>query len=160
MSSAPGPAGPSLAGRFAAAIALTIGFYVLALVLAIGLFAIAILPWVLDGPHNIWLTVTALVLGGSILVAIVPRRLRFEAPGLRVTREEQPRLHELVAREADAAGEPHPDDVYLTMEANAAVTQASRTLRVLIVGIPLMHILSERELRGVLAHEFGHYTGG
>ena len=35
------PAGPSLAGRFAAAIALTIGFYVLALVLAAGLLALA-----------------------------------------------------------------------------------------------------------------------
>ena len=53
-----------------------------------------------------------------------------------------------------------PDDIYLTLEANAAVTQASRTRRVLIVGVPLLHILSERELRGVIAHEFGHYSGG
>ena len=53
-----------------------------------------------------------------------------------------------------------PDDVYLTLEANAAVTQASRTRRVLIIGVPLLHILSERELRGVIAHEFGHYSGG
>ena len=53
-----------------------------------------------------------------------------------------------------------PDDVYLTLEANAAVTQASRSRRVLIIGVPLLHILSERELRGVIAHEFGHYSGG
>ncbi len=79
------PAGPSLAGRFAAAIALTIGFYVLALALAAGLFALAILPWIFSGPHNLWVTITALLLGGSILVAIVPRRLRFEAPGMKVT---------------------------------------------------------------------------
>ena len=44
------------------------------------------------------------------------------------------------------------------MEANAAVTQRSRTHRVMIVGIPLLQILTERELRGVIAHEFGHYT--
>jgi heat shock protein HtpX len=160
MSTPTVPAGPSLAGRFAAAIALTIGFYVLALVLAAALIAGPILGWVVGGRGNIWLTITGLFLGFSILFAIVPRRLRFEAPGLEVGQGDQPRLLELVRHEADAAGEPMPEDVYLTCEANASVTQASRTRRVLIVGIPLLHILSERELRGVLAHEFGHYSGG
>jgi hypothetical protein len=74
-------AGPSLAGRFAAAIALTVGFYLLALALAAGLLAAAILPWVLEGRNNLWVTLTGLVLGVTILVAIVPRRQRFEAPG-------------------------------------------------------------------------------
>jgi len=32
--------------------------------------------------------------------------------------------------------------------------------RVLIIGLPLLHVLSERGFRGVLAHEFGHYAGG
>jgi Zn-dependent protease with chaperone function len=31
---------------------------------------------------------------------------------------------------------------------------------VLIIGLPLLHLLSERGFRGVLAHEFGHYAGG
>ena len=152
-------AGPSLAGRFAAAIALTIGFYVLALVIGVGLIAAPIIGWA-NGAGNIWLTITALFLGSSILWAIVPRRLKFEAPGLKVTETEQPELLALVRAEAEAAGEPMPDDVYLTLEANAAVTQASRSRRVLIIGVPLLHILSERELRGVIAHEFGHYSGG
>ena len=105
----------------------------------------------MNGGGNLWVSITGLFLGISILVAIVPRRLRFEAPGLKVTASDQPRLLELVEAEAKAAGEPVPDDVYLTLEANAAVTQASRTRRVLIVGVPLLHILSERELRGVVA---------
>ncbi|MDA0171132.1 M48 family metallopeptidase [Solirubrobacter taibaiensis] len=155
----PSTAGPSLAGRYAAAIALTIGFYVLALIIGGGLIAAPIYGWA-NGTGNIWLTITALFLGGSILFAIVPRRLKFETPGLRVTEAEQPELLRLVAEEAKAAGEPMPDDVYLTLEANAAVTQASRSRRALIVGVPLLHILSERELRGVIAHEFGHYSGG
>ena len=66
----------------------------------------------------------------------------------------------LIAEEAKAAGESVPEDVYLTMEINAAVMQRSRTHRVMIVGVPLLQILSERELRGVIAHEFGHYSGG
>ena len=53
-----------------------------------------------------------------------------------------------------------PDEVFLTMEANAAVAQVSRTRRVMIVGVALMELLTERELRGVIAHEFGHYRGG
>ena len=131
----------------------------LALVIGVGLIAAPIIGWA-NGAGNIWLTITALFLGGSILWAIVPRRLKFEAPGLKVTETEQPELLALVRAEAEAAGEPMPDDVYLTLEANAAVTQASRSRRVLIIGVPLLHILSERELRGVIAHEFGHYSGG
>jgi heat shock protein HtpX len=152
--------GPSLAGRLAAAVALTIGFYVLALTLAAALLAGAILPWIFSGHNNLWLTITGLILGISILVAIVPRRVRFEAPGLKVTDADQPRLLQLIKEEAEKADEPVPADVYLTFEANAAVMEPKRGRRVLVVGIPMMRILSERELRGVLAHEFGHYRGG
>ena len=141
------PAGPSLAGRFAAAIALTIGFYLLALVLVAGLLALAILPWS-TRRRNIWLTITALFLGGSILSRSSRAGCGSQTPGPKITEADEPRLIELIADEAKAAGEPVPDDVYLTLEANAAVTQASRTRRVLIVGVPLLHILTERELRG------------
>ena len=55
-------AGPSLAGRLTAAIALTIGFYVLALALGLGLLAVPVLE-VLNGWFNLWLTITALFLG-------------------------------------------------------------------------------------------------
>jgi Zn-dependent protease with chaperone function len=159
-SAAHASAGPSLAGRFAAAIALTIGFYVLALVLGVGLLAFAVVPWFVPGPQNIFVSFGSLVLGGSILVAIVPRRSPFVAPGLRITRDQQPRLFELIEQEARAGGEEVPDDVYLTLEDNAGVAQVSRRRRVLVLGLPLLHILTERQLRGVLAHEFGHYSGG
>src|SRR5690242_13558384 len=152
-STAHDPAGPSLAGRFAAAIALTIGFYVLALALAGGLLFLAIWPW-FEGVHSPFISITAGVLGVSILVAIVPRRIRFQTPGLKVTADEQPRLFAMIAEEAAAAGVDMPDDVYLTLEANAAVTQASRRRRVMIIGLAFLNMLSERELRGVIAHEF------
>ena len=85
---------------------------------------------------------------------------RFAAPGPKISEADEPRLMALIDEEAKAAGETVPEDIYLTMEANAAVMQRSRTHRVMIVGIPLLHILTERELRGVIAHEFGHYSGG
>src|SRR3954468_21320682 len=96
-STAPRSAGPSLAGRFAAAVALTIGFYVLAIVLAVGFIALAIVPWVVGPVHaNVFLTLALLVVGGSIFTAIVPRRLHFSAPGPKVTAAAQPELFALV----------------------------------------------------------------
>ena len=38
------------------------------------LLAVAILPWVLRGSNNLWVTLTCFVLGVTILVAIFPRR--------------------------------------------------------------------------------------
>ena len=152
--------GPSLTGRFAAAIALTIAFYALALTMAAGLLAVAILPWVFNGHNNLWVTVTGAVLGGSILVAIFPRRDRFTAPGVLLTSETQPRLLQLIDEEAEACGEQPPDDVCATFEVNAAVMEAGRHRRVMIVGLPLLHLVTERGLRSILAHEFGHYAGG
>jgi heat shock protein HtpX len=152
--------GPSLRGRFAAAIALTIAFYTLALVIAAALLTAAILPWVFNGHNNLWVTVTGVVLGGSILWAIAPRPLPFSAPGVRLTREGQPRLLALVDDEAAACGERTPEEVYATFEVNAAVLDVNRRRRVMIVGLPLLHLVSERGLRAVIAHEFGHYAGG
>jgi heat shock protein HtpX len=152
--------GPSLTGRFAAAIALTVGFYTLAVVMAAGLLALAILPWVLGSGSNIWISLTGLVLGVSILVAVFPRREWFEAPGVQLTADDQPRLLDAIAGEARACGEREPDEVYATFEVNAAVTEVGRRRRVMIVGLPLLDLVSERGLRGVIAHEFGHYAGG
>jgi hypothetical protein len=45
--------GPSLTWRLAAAVALTIGFYTLAILIAAALLAAAILPWVLRGSNNL-----------------------------------------------------------------------------------------------------------
>jgi heat shock protein HtpX len=151
--------GPSLAGRYAAAVALAIGFYVLAIGLGGGLLAVPVLM-IVSGTFNLWAFVTCLVLGASILIAAFPRRHRFEAPGVRLEASSQPRLVALVEEEARAMGEDPPDEIYATMEVNAAVTQVGRRRRVMIVGLPLMHVVSERGFRGVVAHELGHYAGG
>jgi heat shock protein HtpX len=149
---------PSLAGRFAAAIALTIGFYVLALGLAAALIGLPVYGFA-TGHFSVW-AITALILGAAILHAAFPRRVRFEAPGPRIDRASQPRLLELVEDEARAMDEKPPDEVYATMEVNAAVSDAGRGRRVMIVGLPLLELLSERGLRSVIAHELGHYAGG
>jgi heat shock protein HtpX len=152
--------GPSLRGRFAAAIALTVGFYALALTVVGALLALAIVPWVVNGHSNVFVTASAALFAVTILVAIFPRRGSYEAPGVRITAADQPRLLALIEDEARGCGERPPDEVYATLEANAGVTEIGRGRRVMIVGLPLLHLLSERGFRAVIAHEFGHYAGG
>jgi len=78
-----GTKAPSPKGRLAAAIALTIGFDILAIGLAVVLIGLPVLV-IATGHFNLWLTITGLFLGGSILVAAFPRRMRFSAPGVAV----------------------------------------------------------------------------
>ena len=156
--------GPSLAGRTALAVALTIGFYTLALAIAGALIALPVIAIASDGPFNIWLAIFMVVTGITILRAIVPRRDRFEPPGPAITQSDQPELVDQVKAVSDKLGEPLPDGMYIAHDVNAAVTEERRlfgdTRRSLIMGLPLLDVLSPAELRAVIAHEYGHYVGG
>jgi len=95
---------PSLKGQFAAAIALTIGFYLLALALAAALIGFPVYLLLAQGRVN-FLTISGVFIGGSILWAVFPRRLRFDPPGARIADGDQPRLLQLIREESEAAGE-------------------------------------------------------
>jgi len=95
---------PSLAGRFAAAIALTIGFYLLALLIALALIVGPVYVWLEGGPGNLWVAIFGVVTGVTILVAIVPRPLPFTPPGPRIQPSDQPRLMAAVEEVARATG--------------------------------------------------------
>src|SRR5918992_652885 len=130
----------SFAWRIGVAVTLLVGFYVAALAVALGALAIAVLQWTTDLPQNVWLTLACVVTGFVILTSIVPRRQRFEAPGPEVAQ-------------------------YLAPDVNAAVFQRGGLLgfggqRVLLVGLPLIDTLTVRQLRAVIAHEFGHFHSG
>src|SRR3712207_5476937 len=87
------PTGPSLASRLATAIALTVAFYVLAAGLALAMIAAPVILYLTTGRiGNVWLDLFLVIAGVTILKAIMPRRLRFDAPGLSVTRDKHPRL--------------------------------------------------------------------
>jgi heat shock protein HtpX len=151
----------SLATRALVALALTVAFYVLAIAVAAGLIAVPILrveAGESPGLTGLFMPIVAL----CILVAIVPRRMRFEPPGPAVTRENQPQLLDLVGHVAGAVAHPMPDATYLAPDVNAAVLETGRLRRrrTLILGLPLLEVLTVEQLRAVLAHEFGHYVAG
>ncbi|MDP1848502.1 MAG: M48 family metallopeptidase [Solirubrobacteraceae bacterium] len=155
---------PSLLGRALAAIALTVGFYTLALGIAVTLLAGPIALWMSSGHGNIFATIALAVAGVTILRALVPSRRRFVAPGPELTPSAQPALHAELAAVADAVGEPVPT-VYLDADVNAGVVEVPAGLlggrrRVMLLGLPLLAALTPRQLRAVVAHEYGHYVGG
>ncbi|MFJ8664790.1 M48 family metalloprotease [Streptomyces sp. NPDC093600] len=83
--------------------------------------------------------------------------------GVPVSESDEPRLWRTVRELAERVGTRAPDEIRLTADMNAAVSEESRLLgllggrRRLYLGLPLMAGLSEAQLRAVLAHELGHY---
>jgi len=141
------------------AIVLTILFYILAVGMGLALIALPILE-VLDA-HRFHLQLAIFGFGGGValLSGVWPRRNVFEAPGPRITAATQPQFFKELTRVAQATQQRLPDEVYVLPEVNAWVADIGRR-RVLAVGLPLLHVLTVTQLRAVLAHEFGHYSGG
>jgi heat shock protein HtpX len=151
-------------GRAVLAVLLTIGFYALAIGLAVALLSIPYLEW--TNLHRIDLRIAIFCIFGAgiILFSILPRIERFEVPCERVDARSHPRLFAELTATAKAVGEPMPEEVYLVQDLNAAVRQRGGVMglggrRVMLLGVPLMRILRISEFRAVVAHEFGHYRG-
>jgi heat shock protein HtpX len=112
----------------------------------------------------------ALFLGGIVIActmlwSILPRRHKFEPPGVLLERSAHPLLFAEIDNIATALNEPPPHEVYLNAQVNAFVADRGGTLgfgsrRIMAIGLPLFSILSVSEFRGILAHECAHYYGG
>jgi Zn-dependent protease with chaperone function len=147
---------------------LLVGFYVTAFALTGALFAFPVF-WATIAPINLitvlvfavgWLPAIALLKG-----ALTVRPAPFRAPGRELGRDEAPELFALVEELARRTRTAPPSAVYLSRLPNMAVTEAEgkfgfRSRRVLILGVPLLEMLTVDELRAVIAHECGHFLGG
>ena len=113
------------------------------------------------------LTALPLVVGPiAILFAVKPffARTTKTATPERLKREIEPFLFEYVEAVAEAVGAPKPTSIRIDTEANASagLRRGAASLftndMTLIIGLPLVQGLTVRELTGVLAHEFGHFS--
>ncbi|MEW2631014.1 M48 family metalloprotease [Streptomyces sp. NPDC048389] len=161
--------------RSAAALALVVGFHVLAVVLIGGyaVFGVVMSRVVFDpaGESGLPLLLTQISFAVAALV-MLPQliigvgRGAGPRPGTAaVDLDDAFGLWETVLDLADRIGVPAPTEIRLTMEANAAVSeQAGGRIetweRRLYVGVPLLAGLRADELRAVLAHELAHYAQG
>ena len=154
-----------MAGRAVLAVLLTIGFYLLAIGLAVVLLAVPYFEW--TDLHRINLRITIFCLAGAaiILLSILPTFEHFRIPGEPASPRSHPRLFAELSAIAKAVGEPLPEEVYLVQDVNAGVRVRGGIMgvggrHVMLLGVPLMRILRISEFRAVLAHEYGHYRGG
>ncbi|GIJ80636.1 Zn-dependent protease with chaperone function [Micromonospora phaseoli] len=154
--------------RALASVVMLIGFYVVAL---LQLAAVAALGVWLYSHSN------ALVTGKLLLPLVIAlgavavglwRAIRTKnepAPGLVLDERDAPQLWAIVRELATAVDTRAPDEIRLVPEVNAAVGEQSRLLgliggrRTLYVGLPLLQAMRVDQLRSVLAHELGHYSG-
>ncbi|MEU8251164.1 M48 family metallopeptidase [Nonomuraea sp. NPDC048916] len=153
--------------RAVLACVLLAGFYVLVGVVVAAAVVIDVLL-VVDF-HGNWLRAAiALTLAAGVLVrvlVVVGRRAGGEEPGVPVTRGEEPALWQAVDDLARLVGTAPPDEIRLVPEVNAAVSEDTRflglrsTRRRMFVGLPLLQALTVDEMRAVLGHELGHYSG-
>src|SRR5262245_37831228 len=152
-----------LAARAVVAIALMLGFYTLAIAMALGLFYVPYAEWVYA--HRIdRIAILCAIGGGMILWSLIPRPQPFVAPGPELRPADHPRLFERLNKLARMIGQPMPGEVYLVWDLNAWVAQVSSdglgSKRVMGIGLPLLQVVTTSQFEAVLAHEFGHYHGG
>lgn len=155
----------SLTGRAILALLLLVGFYILAIGLALVLLYIPYAEWVYANRVHPKIALFCIGGAGIILWSIFPRIDRFTPPGPQLTKEQHPELFKVINEIAAATKQEAPSEVYLDFDVNAWVSQRGGFLgiggrRVMGVGMPLMQILTVSELKAVIAHEFGHYYGG
>jgi heat shock protein HtpX len=155
----------SLTRRAVVAVVLTVGFYVLALVITSLLLFIPYAEVVYAGRIQLKITLFCLVGAGLILWSVLPRRDRFTPPGPQLQPNEQPDLFKALGEIAAATGQPLPAEVYATADMNAWVMDRGGLFgigsrRVMSLGLPLLRILNVSQAKAVIAHEFGHFHGG
>ncbi|WDZ85177.1 M48 family metallopeptidase [Micromonospora cathayae] len=154
--------------RALASVLMLIGFYVVAL---LQLAAVGAFGWWLLGVSNglvtAKLTLPLLVALGAVVVALwrAVRTRNEPEPGLTVGDREAPQLWAAVRELAAAVGTRPPDEIRIVPGVNAAVAEDAKLLgllpgrRILYVGLPLLQTMRTDQIRSVLAHELGHYSG-
>jgi len=103
-----------------------------------------------------------------VLIVVVVRSLFISIPppeGRRIRRSEAPKLWAEVDELAKMFNAPKVDEIVIDMDMNAAAAQRPRfgffggNRNYLLLGLPLMYSLPPDEMRSVMAHEFGHFSG-
>ncbi len=145
-----------------------LGYGYIAAVLT-GLLALvaAIAAFVIFGGHFVILLKPAFVL--VLMVAAILRALWVKADppkGVAITRGEAPELFAMLDHVRHTLKGPRLDVVLIAPEFNAAIQQRPRLgvfgwhRNYVVIGLPLLLALSRDEVMAVIAHEYGHLSGG
>ena len=152
-----------------------IGAFLLWPLMLVGILALCgLLAWgaIESGRYLILLYILPIpLIGGYICYqgAVLTLRRRGSAElAVVASRSKYPELWAFAEQCASAVGAMPPDNILVGMSANFYVTQSPILLmgrssvvkgRTLYVSAPLLKLMSEMEIKAVLAHEFAHFTG-
>src|SRR5262249_14645178 len=154
--------------RAAVSVVLLLGFYVLALAIVGGLAFASYFLWTHDvGSGAAKVSYLTVVVAAGVAVALwrVVRARPTMPPGLPVNSEQAPQLWAMVRELASQARTRAPEQVMLVPDVNAAVVEDAKALglvggeRRLYLGVPLLQGITVGQLRSIVAHELGHYSG-
>ncbi|GII28419.1 M48 family metallopeptidase [Planotetraspora mira] len=153
--------------RAALAFGLLAGFYVLvAAVLGVAaVFDVLAVQHLSSGALKIAIVLTLAALALLRGLILVNRRRSHAEPGVAVIREQEPVLWRTVEELAAVVRTRPPDEIRFVAEVNAAVSEDTSWLglragrRRMYIGMPLLMTLTADEMRAVLGHELGHYSG-
>jgi Zn-dependent protease with chaperone function len=146
---------------------IALGYVYVFLVLTLVLIGIIALLWVIARAHAGGLVVkVALPLVGLVYVIVRSLWVRVDPPsGTVLAPGSAPALDTRIEEIRRALAAPRADQVLLTSDFNASVTQVPRLgilgwpRTYLTLGVPLMISVDRRQLDAVLAHEFAHLSG-
>lgn len=155
----------SMMARAALALAFLIGYYALILSVGLLLFAVPVLITMATNTVVVKLYALCWILAGALLWTLVPRRVKFEAPGPLLDEASEPRLFAFVREVAQRMGQPMPKEIYAVPHVNAFVAQRGGFLgqggtRFMGIGLGLMAVDNVSQFKATIAHEFGHFAGG
>ena len=144
--------------------------YLLALLLGSIALVLAAVFLIFYQPNAMTIKIGLIVGGGAAFLAWAIMRslwIRLEPPqGRALKPDEAPELFAEIERLRTQLAAPRIHRVLLTDEFNAAISQTPRLgifgwpRNYLVLGLPLMRVLTQDELRSVIAHELGHAGGG
>lgn len=148
--------------------------YLLLILFTIGLCAAIIYVayvLILKFPHFILLFLAISLIVSSLFVFVFLIKFIFSFEGmntshlLEVDQDTEPKLFALIEEIVEQVETQLPKKVYLSSEVNASVFYNSSfwsmffpVRKNLIVGMGLINSVTYQELKGVLAHEFGHFS--
>ena len=118
---------------------------------------------------TIFLGLGLLALGGLIVYYNIKFILNIfkktATNGIEIFETDQPELFKLIKATADKVGTKHPKKVFIINDVNAYVSYSNNlqslvfpTRKNLSIGVGLLHGISQNELKGIIAHEFGHFS--
>ncbi|MCG5212027.1 M48 family metallopeptidase [Streptosporangium sp. KLBMP 9127] len=153
--------------RAVLAFTLLAGFYLLVGVILAAAVFFDVLLFVDFHARGVQIAVLLTLAAAALVRALwmVSRRKAGEQPGVAVSREQEPHLWRTIEELAQHVRTAPPDEIRLVAEVNAAVAEDTRflglraTRRRMYIGLPLLETLTVDEMRAVLGHELGHYSG-